>query len=555
MNFSWPYVIPLFYLVVLVVIGVWVSKRQETRSDFYVASNKMNSGVLFTTIFSTVVGANTYMGFSGMVYNDGFSMTWLLVAAGSAYFVLFFISGKLRRIASVHEVFTLPDMMELRYSRPVALVTTLFSLVALIGGAGGSILGVGVILNSILGIDTTVAILITSVVTILYTAFGGLMGVALTDWVQSMIMIAGLVLVILFGFQAMSADANIFNATLNGADLLSRTLGGEVLSFTEGMTFIMVIAWAFTFMPLNTISQTQMQRVYAAKSEKVIQRISLLMVLFVALFMAFGLALVGVIGQAITPALDNPETVFPMLAMEVINPWVGMVIVTGILGACMSTVDSNLLSAGIHVSRDIYERGKKGTGQPIQEKQSITITRITLVVIGALSTVAAIFTPSIMELLLVTMHIFAGATFAPIIIGIYWKRANAGGAMLGLLLGGVATIVAEVTHPPLDPVIIGILFSIAGVVIGSLLTRENVEKGNLFAFKAVEGKDYTFLLVVAGIYVLFLLGLTSLSLWTPLIVLTILALIFSLVMLTIYILPNKRRGMYEEKSSDIKSEQ
>lgn len=72
------YIIPVIYLIAMVVIGIIVSKRQETRSDFYVASNKMNSGVLFATIFSTVVGANTYMGFSGMVYEGGFSMALLL---------------------------------------------------------------------------------------------------------------------------------------------------------------------------------------------------------------------------------------------------------------------------------------------------------------------------------------------------------------------------------------------------------------------------------------------------------------------------------------------
>ncbi|WP_199799043.1 sodium:solute symporter family transporter [Lentibacillus cibarius] len=145
------YIIPAVYLVAMVVMGIIVSKRQETRSDFYVASNKMNSGILFATIFSTVVGANTYMGFSGMVYDGGFSIMWMLIAAGSSYFLLFFISGKIRRIAQTHNVFTLPDLMELRYSRPVALLTTAFSLFSLIGGAGGSILGVGVILHAIWG--------------------------------------------------------------------------------------------------------------------------------------------------------------------------------------------------------------------------------------------------------------------------------------------------------------------------------------------------------------------------------------------------------------------
>lgn len=534
------YIIPAIYLIAMVVIGIVVSKRQETRSDFYVASNKMNSGVLFATIFSTVVGANTYMGFSGMVYTSGFSMAWLLVAAGSSYFLLFFISGKIRRIAQIHDVFTLPDLMELRYSRPVALLTTAFSLFALIGGAGGSILGVGVILHTILGINTTLAILITAVVTIAYTTLGGLMGVALTDWVQSIIMIIGLILVVAFGMTALVPGAGVIGSTFQVTDIFKEVVGDDFLSFTEGVTFVMVLAWVITFMPLNTISQTQIQRVYAAKSEKSIQRISLVMVLFVGLFTTFALALVGILGKSILPDIGNPETVFPMMAMQAINPVIGMIIVTGILGACMSTVDSNLLGAGIHVSRDIYERQQKGRGKTVHERSSIIVTKWTIVIIGLLSTIAAILAPSIMDLLLIALGLFAGATFAPILFGLYWRRANAIGATTGIILGGLSTIIAEIAKTSLDPVIIGIIFSIAGTVIGSLCTKENFEKGDIFNFKSVASKDLKFLGIVSVFFILFLLGLMNLNVWPYLILITLLALTLSVVLLIIYIFPKNK---------------
>lgn len=534
------YIIPVVYLIAMVIVGIIVSKRQETRSDFYVASNKMNSGVLFATIFSTVVGANTYMGFSGMVYEGGFSMAWMLVAAGSSYFLLFFISGKIRRIAQTHDVFTLPDLMELRYNRPVALLTTAFSLFALIGGAGGSILGVGVILHTILGINTTIAILITAVVTIVYTTLGGLMGVALTDWIQSIIMIVGLILVVALGMSALVPDSGVIASSFQITDVLSEVVGDDFLSFTEGVTFVMVLAWVITFMPLNTISQTQIQRVYAAKSEQSIQRISLVMVLFVGLFTAFALALVGLLGKSMIPDIGNPETVFPLMAMEVINPFMGMIIVTGILGACMSTVDSNLLGAGIHVSRDLYERQQRGRGKVVNEKGSIVVTRWTIVIIGVLSTVAAVSTPSIMELLLTTLGLFAGGTFAPILFGLYWRRANATGAMTGIILGGLSTIIAVIANTSLDPVIIGIVFSIAGTVIGSLVSKEDFEKGDVFQFKSVASKDLKFLGIVSAFFILFLLGLMNLNFWPLLILITLLALTLSVVLLIINIFPKNK---------------
>lgn len=536
------YIIPIIYLILMIFIGMLLSKKQETQDEFYVASNKMNSGVLFATIFSTVVGANTYMGFSGMVYDDGFSMTWMLVAAGSAYFVLFYISGKIRRIAENYEVFTLPDIMSLRYSNSTAILTTIFSLVALIGGAGGSILGIGIILNSVLGVDITMAVIITSVVTIIYTTLGGLMGVALTDWVQSIIMVLGLALVIIFGFQALLPDSSWLFAITNGHESLGRVLGDNFMSVTDNVTFFMVFAWFITFLPLNTISQTQIQRVYSAKSVSTIQRISLLIVWFVALFMAFGLALVGGLGQALMPELNNSETVFPMLAMELINPWVGIIVVTGILGACMSTVDSNLLGAGIHVTRDIYEKNEVRKGNKVNDKQAIRVTRWTLVIIGVFSTVAALLTPSIMELLLATQKIFAGATFIPIMLGLLWKKANTHGALLGMGLGGGATIICQLLGTNTDPVIIGILFSLIGTIGGSLMFKEENDKGELFQAKTITKKDNIFLGIILIGYIGFLVGMNFINVWPLLIIITLIGLIISIILLTIYIIPRKKKS-------------
>ncbi|MFC3420028.1 sodium:solute symporter [Salinicoccus hispanicus] len=546
MDWSWTYLIPLGYLVLMVVIGVVAAKKNETRSDFYVASNRMNGSILFATIFATVFGANGYLGTSGQVYNDGFNIIWINICAGSAYFLLFFISGKIRGVAAKHEVFTLPDIMELRFSKQAAYLTTTFSLIAVVGGAGGAILGVGTILNSILGIDTTVAILITAVVTIVYTTFGGLMGVAVTDWVQSMIMIFGMVLIIVFGFVLLSDSSDNVNFLSSGMETLTNDLGPDFLSLTNGVTFLIIIAWAVTFAPLNTISQNQIQRVYAAKTQKTIQRVSLLMVLTISLFMAFGLALIGVIGKQILPGLENAESVYPMLAMEVTNPVIGMIIVTGILGACMSTIDSNLLGSGIHISRDIYERHKRSKGESITEKKSLRVTRTSLVIIGVFSTVAALMATSILDLLLSTLGIFAGGTFIPVLAGIYWKRMNAFGAITGQAFGGGATIIATVLETSVSAVLIGIIFSLIGTVGGSLLTSAPEKfKAELFDFSTVTKKDIPWLLVVVVLFVAFIASLTNLALWPLLIAITVIALTASMIMLLIYILPRKNKEKAE----------
>src|SRR5699024_7830550 len=112
----------------------------------------------------------------------------------------------------------------------------------------------------------------------------------------------------------MEPNLNAVDSFTNFTNSLSNNLGADSLSFIEGVTFFIIMGWWLTFLPLNTISQTSIQRVYSAKSEKIIKRISLLMVIFVGLFMSFALSLVGMMGKVYLPALDDPEAVFPMLA-------------------------------------------------------------------------------------------------------------------------------------------------------------------------------------------------------------------------------------------------
>lgn len=538
---EWYYVIPIIYLFLLLVVGFMIMKKQNTRADFYVASNKMDGSVLFATVMSTVVGANTYMGFSGMVYSNGLSNMWLLSGAGLAYFVLFFISGKIRMIATKHEVYTLPDMVAIRYSQPVAVITTVFSLVGLVGGVGGGLRGLGIILNSLLNIPVTVAIIITSIVTIIYTTMGGLWGVSLTDWIQSIIMIFGLAICVIFGITAVTGQGFIAGS-FNLAQTLQVQLGAGSINPVKGVTFFLVLAWTITFMPLNTISQTQIQRVYAAKDVKTMRTVCLLMIIFVAILMTTGLSLIGILGKATMPGLDNPEAVFPLMSMEVIHPVIGIMIVTGIMGAAMSTVDSNLLGSAMHVSRDIYERYMNYQNREIDDQRGIYISRVTIVIIGFISTFAAIYTPSIMNLLLVTMKIFAGATFAPVIIGLYWEKANAKGALLGEILGGGGVILANTTSlVSLDPVIFGIILAIFGVVVGSLLSKGDREKAVTFSFSTgITTADIKRLLLVAAIFILWAIGMNVYAAW-PYIIITVVTLIsFSILFLIYYFIKARR---------------
>lgn len=548
----WYYIIPIAYFLILIGIGLFLNKRQS-KADFYVASNKMDISVLFATVMSTVVGANTYMGFAGLAYSTGFGNIWLLISCGCAYFVLYFISGKVRMVASKYEIYTLPDIVELRYSTPVAAITTLFSMVGLIGGVGGSILGLAIILNSLLGVPIIYSVVVTSVVMLLYTTFGGLWGTSIADWVQSLFMILGMVLCMIYGVIAISPSHTLFTGSTQIVSILSTHLKPGFINPYTGVTSGIVIAWFITFLPSNTISQTQITRVYAAKNVKTIQLVSLFMIIFVGMLMSFGLSFIGILGKQVLPNLAKPESVFPVLSMKIINPVVGMIVITGIMGACMSTVAGNLLAASLHISRDVYERYMKYKNISINEKHILNVSRISLIIICVLSTFAAVYAPSIMSLLLFCLKIFAGATFVPVIAGLFWERANANGALISEILGGGGVLLMNIHKiVNLDPVTFGIILSIIGLVVGSLITEDDKEKSHIFDFaNIIKPKDFVPVIAVAIILVLWVFAIGNLALWPLIIIATIILLSLSIVLM-VYGFIKARVGT---KSSQISKDQ
>lgn len=231
------------------------------------------------------------------------------------------------------------------------------------------------------------------------------------------------------------------------------------------------------------------------------------------------------------------------MSMKVINPALGILIVTGIMGAAMSTVDSNLLGSAMHVTRDLYERYMRYKNKSVDEKRILFISRVTIVIIGVISTIAALFTPSIMSLLLITMKIFAGATFAPVLIGLYWKRANAFGALLGEILGGMAVVI-NIIHPVvnLDPVIFGIIMAVLGTITGSLFTKENTEKGSIFSFaNDISSKGWLAVIAIALLYFGWVISMNNYAMWPYFIITTVVLLVLSVVFL-IYSFITERTG-------------
>ena len=191
MTFSPDVAVILVYLLVLIGVGYWSSRRINDSKDYIIAGGRIRFPVLLGTLIGTSIGAASTMGKAGKAYEIGIGLFFASMAYSVGLILFGFMSPVLRRI----RVWNIPDALFLRYGNGVRMtfaVILVFSVTALFGT---QLIAVGLAITSIMGaygITYTEAIVFAGVIMVLYTMMGGLLAVAYTDVIQMVIMIAAI---------------------------------------------------------------------------------------------------------------------------------------------------------------------------------------------------------------------------------------------------------------------------------------------------------------------------------------------------------------------------
>lgn len=417
----------ILYLAAIFGVGIYCNKFNNNIDDYLLAGRRLGVGLATGTLVATYFGGGYVIGVGSEAFEKGMSAYWSPIAGALGILAVCLI---LKRMEGMN-VYTVTEIVENRYKSPVLRVlTTILSLMALIGILAGQVTSAGSILSSLgLGTPTTCAIIVAAFF-IGFTAFGGLWAVTVTDFIQIIVAALGLIaaaIVVLTqvgGWDSLVAQIQATDVPSNYFSLLKDTEPSYVL-------------WLIMPMFIYTlIGQDVYQRLFAAKDTKTAYKSAVLSCI-ILLIICFFPVLLGMAGRAMFPDMEVSSMIVPTIIRATLPPVLSGFALAAIIAAVVSTADSILTAATSHVVNDIYVRyiSKEDPNDPQSQKKLLNLSKIMTLFVGIISVVVALAIPSVLQVLNSSYTLFTAGVFAPVVAGLLWKKATKAGAFAGLFSG------------------------------------------------------------------------------------------------------------------------
>ncbi|RFF28995.1 MULTISPECIES: sodium:solute symporter [unclassified Wenzhouxiangella] len=427
-------IVLIVYFIAIFGVGVYASRFVGNTTDFLLAGRRLGLVLATATLCATHFGGGFVMGSGEWGFQYGLTGIAYAAGVGLSLVALGLVAARrMRRLA----MFTVPDYLALRYRNEVVrILGALLSLVAIIGIIGAQVWAAQGAL-SIVGLDPTWAAIAATGLFIVYTAMSGLWGVTLTDAVQLGIVFIG---VPVAAFMALGEAGGIVGMR-TGIEGLEVAISRDAYFSPLGAGLGLVLAAIVPTMMYTLIGQDFYQRLFAARDENTARRAAILAGLLLVLFAVFPV-ITGMAARALFGGEIEAAQAIPKLIAEVLPSAAAAIVIAAIIGAIMSTADSLLVAGSAHVTNDLYARLIK-PDVDIDGRQLLLISRGVTVVIGVLALWMALAFEAIIDLLLMSYTLYAAGVFVPVVLGLYWQRGNAAGAIAAILGGSGVGVAGE----------------------------------------------------------------------------------------------------------------
>ena len=454
------------YLLITIAIGLVAARRVKNTADFAIAGRNLPLVMIITTTFATWFGSETVLGIPakfidgglGAVVEDPFGAGTCLILVG------LFFAGKLYRMT----LLTISDYYRERYGRVVEVACSLIIMLSYLGWVSAQVTALGLVFNllSAGAISVPVGMVIGVVSILAYTLFGGMWSVAVTDFIQMIILVGGLsVLAYFAGDMAGGADK-----------VVSLVVSRDLFKFWPEPSFhdmVFFFAAAITMMLGSIPQQDVFQRVMSANSVNaatkgpVIGGVAYILFAFVPMFLVAS-ALIIMPEQTAELLKDDPQKVLPTLVMEKMPFFMQVLFFGALLSAIKSSASATLLAPSVTFTENIWRQFRPR----VSDKQELRTMRITVLVFSVLVLAYAIRmegTP-IYEMVSGAYQVPLVGAFVPLVMGLYWKKASTQGAIAAVVLGiGVWLLFLGTSMGEVFPAqLAGVLSAFAGMVVGSL---------------------------------------------------------------------------------------
>mgnify|MGYP000751956079 FL=1 len=459
------------YFGLLTYIGYYATKQTRTLRDYFTMSGKAGALLSGLAYFSTQYSMSTFMGVPGTIYKVGYAGMSVSVPgiAFSMVIPALLVGRRLIRLGHRYRMLTMADYISDRYeSTLMRALLAIIMILFLVPMMGAQTIGAGIIFKTYTGAPEWVGIVVMGITVILYCMAGGIRSIMITDVIQGILMVATAVVTFFVSLQ-LGGGLEVINQHLADTDMSLLSHPGQNNSMPWQNYVSMIIMWSFF-----TIGQPHLfTKFFTMKNYNVMFKA----VLLGTLGMWFSATLIewcGVTGRMSFPNLTGTDTDFivPLILQAGVHPVISSLMVAGIFSAGMSTVSGVLITSTSAVTRDLYQKifNKEAT-----DKDAFIMSRYVTVGLGVLAICIGIYKPSSIFQLVLFSFGGLGIWAAPILAGLYWKRATKVGAFASVIVGEIVYILLTTTFTSLtfgfNPLIVAWIIAMVVLIVVSLCTK------------------------------------------------------------------------------------
>nr|WP_221434281.1 sodium/proline symporter [Geomicrobium halophilum] len=456
----------------MLAIGLYFTRRASTSVDHYLLGNrKIGAPVTAVSMQSTSMSGFMFMGGPAQAFQEGWHALWYAIGdAGGSIVNLSVLGKRMRRLSQLIGALSPIEYLEKRYeSASVRVVGSVIAIIFLFAYAFAQFIAAGKALESLSGFSYELALIIGVGVIIIYTVAGGYLAVAVSGFIQGIIMLIGVTAIGVMAIPYVGGISGL-NESLRAIDPTYLSIWGRDLIYYGqwGVILGAVLIYAIGYMGLPHVTVRHM----SMQSPKTVKNAIIWSAAFNQLF-TFTPYILGLSAIVLLPTISDPEMVIPELAYTFFPGVLAALLLSAIMAAIMSTCDSLLMQAGTTLSRDVYHRF---INPKASHKQVLLVSRLCILVGGIIGIVLATYEPPAVFTLVVFAFGVLGNTFlVPYVASVYSKKANKGGVLCAMIGGAGTNIVWETftlqNVTGLHPFLAGLLISIIGMVIGNTFGR------------------------------------------------------------------------------------
>ncbi len=449
----------IFYFVITLLLGFYAHKKITSSTDFINTGRNLHPVINTAALFALWFGSETIFGASSEFAKNGI-IGIIEDPLGGVMCLLLVSFFYARRLYNLN-ILTIGDLFRMRYGKTIEMIASAMMIFSFFGYAAAQLVALGLLLQVLTGMGLTLGILISASIVCLYTLSGGMWAVSLTDFVQSILIVSGLLAMTVYLTQmAGGASAIISSLPDDHRKILPEESG--ITSWMNWLASWMVLGFG------SIASQDIFQRLNSARNADA--AVSSTFWGGIIYFLLAMLPLYLILGvKLLFPHLleGDLQTALPNMVIESMPLWLQILFFGSLFSAIMSTCSGAILAPASLLSENLIKELWK---KPFDDRTFLLMTRWSVVIIGIISVWVATLKQNIFELVAMSSIIGLVSIFVPFHKALWSKEVSRTGAVSSMIIGLVTWTIFEFVFPTeIHPLIYGFLVSVVAYYAGAIV--------------------------------------------------------------------------------------